>query len=109
MIPWMKLLTDAVAASSKKQVADALGVSRSQVSLVVNGKYIASTEHIAKKVLSVLGRIRCPHLNTEITQEECRSNHARPAPTSSPREMKFWRACQSCHHNTEQGANHDTK
>lgn len=103
MIPWMKLLTDAVAASSKQQVANALGVSRSQVSLVVNGKYIASTEHIAKKVLDIFGRIQCPHLDTEITQAECQSNRRRKAPTSSPREMKFWRACQSCQHNTEQG------
>lgn len=103
MTQWMDLLKSAVAASSKQQVANTLGVSRSQVSLVVNGRYIASTEHIAKKVLDVFGRIQCPHLETEITQAECQSNRRGPAPTSSAREMKHWRACQSCQHNTDKG------
>lgn len=101
MTQWMDLLKSAVSASSKQQVANTLGVSRSQVSLVVNGKYIASTEHIAKKVLDVFGRIQCPHLETEITQAECQSNRRGPAPTSSAREMKHWRACQSCKQNTD--------
>jgi len=98
---WMKLLQDAVAASSKKAIADQLGVSRSAISLIVNGKYPANPEHIAMKVLSKFGRIRCPHLDVEITQEQCRDHHTRSAPTSNPRAMKHWRACQVCAHNTE--------
>ena len=99
MTDWMKLLTTAIAASSKQNVARELGISRSQVSLVANGKYIASTEHIAKKVLSRYGRIHCPHLSAEITPDECNYNHKREAPTSNPREMKHWRACQTCKNN----------
>lgn len=99
---WMQLLTQAVKASSKQQVALDLGVSRTTISLIMNGKYPASTTHIEKRVLDVYGRIACPHLGTDITQAQCIENRTRTAPTSSPREMKFWRACQACPNNTEQ-------
>ena len=103
---WMKLLTDAIAAAGrpgKQKIANELGISRSQVSRVISGSYGASTDHIAKKVMERYGRIECPHLGTGITQEQCTQNHTRPAPTSSPREMKHWRACQTCSHNTNKG------
>ncbi|AKH36874.1 MULTISPECIES: helix-turn-helix domain-containing protein [Nitrosomonas] len=96
---WRDLLNAAVAASSKTQVAAHLGVSRTAVSLVVHGKYPADTRHIASRVLEVYGRIPCPHLGKEINQAECRSYHSSQPPTSSPRAMKHWRACQSCKYN----------
>lgn len=98
---WMKLLQDAVAVSTKKAVADNLGVSRSTVSLIMNGKYPASSGHVAQKVLNVYGRIHCPHLDAEITPERCRSCRTGSAPISNPRAMKHWRACQVCVHNPE--------
>lgn len=101
---WMKLLQDAIADSGrggKAAVARKLGVSRPAISQICNGQYAASTDHIAKKVIAVFGRINCPHLNMEITPEQCRHNRERDAPTSSPREMKFWRACQTCPQNTQ--------
>lgn len=107
---WMDLLIEAVKKpSSKKAVADRLGISRSQVSRVISGTYGASTEHIAKKVLHVYGQIHCPHLSEQITQAQCKSYREGSAPTSSPRAMKHWRACQRCNQNTEQGANHDNQ
>lgn len=95
---WQNLLIEAVQASTKKHVADQLGVSRSTISLIVNGKYPASSDHVAKRVLEKFGRIECPHLVRLITQTECHKNFARQAPNNSPREMKFWRACQVCPH-----------
>lgn len=100
---WMELLKQAVETSTKQQVADELGFCRATISQICNGKYIAKPDNIAKRVMEVYGRIACPHLQTDITQAQCIENRTRPAPTSSPREMKFWRACQSCKHNTEQG------
>lgn len=93
---WRQLLIDKVSASSKTQVALDLGVSRTAISLIVHDKYPADTKHIAHKVLDIYGRIRCPHLDRDISQAECREYHNAEPPTSSPRAMKHWRACQSC-------------
>lgn len=106
---WTDLLADAVKNSSKQRVANALGVSRTAISLIMSNKYPASKQHIAHKVLEVYGRIQCPYLGTEITQAECRTNRTRTAPNNSPREMKFWRACQTCPQNLDNGASHDNK
>lgn len=106
---WMTLLrsqVDAYNAQSKngrggiKKAAEQLGVSRSTISLVLSGQYIASSERVARKVLEVFARVQCPHLQTDISHQQCRENSSREAPTTSPRQMKFWRACQSCNHNT---------
>jgi transcriptional regulator with XRE-family HTH domain len=98
MTPWTELLTNAVTATSKAEVARRLGVSRATVSLVANGKYPASTEPFATRVLSVYGVVECPHLGEEIAFSKCREYHTREAPTSSPYAMRHWRACQSCPH-----------
>lgn len=96
---WLTLLTAAVAASNKAQVAAAIGISRTAISLVMSGKYPASTDKIAARVLEVYGRMVCPHLGAEITPAQCKSHHTSQAPTSSPRAMKHWRACLSCQYN----------
>lgn len=96
---WLDLLREAIAASSKDNVAKKIGVSRTQVSLIANGKYNADTRHFEKKFMAVYSRLHCPHLGEDITHETCRNNHNRAAPTSNPREMKHWRACQTCQHN----------
>lgn len=96
---WMNLLREAIAASNKTQVALKVGVSRSTISLIADGKYMADTRHVEKKFMEVYSRIHCPHLNEEITHETCRNSHDREAPTSNPRTMKHWRACQTCKHN----------
>ena len=96
---FITLLREAIAASSKTKVAENIGVSRTTISLIANGKYIADTGRIEKKFMAFYSRINCPHLNTEITHETCRANHSREAPTSNPREMKHWRACQTCKNN----------
>lgn len=97
---WLALLEQAVAdeGDNKQAVADRLGVSRTAISLVLADKYPSRTDKFAKKVMDTLGRIACPHLATAITREQCRHFNERKAPTSSPREMRHWRACQSCIH-----------
>lgn len=98
MTPWTELFTKAVDATSLAEVARRLQVSRTAASLVYNNKYPASTERFATRVLTVYGRVACPHLETEIPFSKCREYHTREAPTSSPFAMRHWRACQGCPH-----------
>lgn len=93
---WRVLLDRAVAVSSIQAVAYRLDVSRTTLSLVCGDKYPARTDKIAVRVMDVLGRIVCPYLLVEITRAQCREFHGGRAPTSSPREMRHWRACQGC-------------
>lgn len=93
---WRVLLDRAVEESSKQAVAERLGVTRSLVSLVCSNKYPARTDKFAARVMAVLGRVDCPSLGAAIARLQCREYHERPAPTSSPREMRHWRACQGC-------------
>lgn len=103
---WLDLLNTAVTRSSKQAVARALGVSRTTISLVVDGKYPAKTDSIQKKVIEVYGSVDCPHLGQEISLNACRSYHQSTVPTSSPRAMKHWQACKGCPHN--KGGHHET-
>ncbi len=96
---WMSLLQSAVSASNKAAVAEILGVSRTAVSLVMSGKYPASTDKIAQRVIDAYGRIDCPFLGASIALAECKNYHTSTVPTSSPRAMKHWRACQTCPNN----------
>lgn len=98
---WLKLLTEAVEKSSKQAVADELGVSRTTISLVMNDKYPASTDKIEALVMALYSRVDCPHLSEQITITQCKRHHSENAPTSSPRAMRLWRACQSCPNNGE--------
>lgn len=97
---WLELLKSAVDRSSKQAVARDLGISRTAVSLVVDGKYPAKTDAIEKKVIEVYGSVPCPHLDQEISLNQCRSYHQSEVPTSSPRAMKHWQACQGCPNKT---------
>lgn len=96
MSQWMGLLEDAIRKSTITVVAEQLGVSRTAISLVVNNKYPSSTERIAAKVIEVFGKVDCPYLQTHIRQSECRDYSATAIPTSSPRALRHWRACQKC-------------
>lgn len=106
---WMDLLISAVEASNKAQVAENLGVSRTTVSLVVDGKYPAKTDRIAAKVIELYGRVTCPHLGVEISLSECKTYHTGQVPTSSPRAMKHWRACQTCPNNQSNQTSNQTR
>lgn len=93
---WFTLLSAEVAKTSRAEVAERLGVSRTAISLVMNGKYGADTGKIAARVLAVYDVVACPHLGREISQGECREHAARAIPTSSPRAVRHWKACQTC-------------
>jgi hypothetical protein len=96
----MQSLLDALhadaATNGKAAVARKLGVSRTTVSLALNGKYPASLDKLLQRAEAVYARFECPHLAAQITLVQCREYALRPCPTTSPRESRHWRACQKC-------------
>lgn len=98
IVDWLDLLVCACRDTTQQDVADRLDVSRTTVSLVLRGKYPASTRKLALRVIECYGRLLCPHLDEPISHQACREYATRAAPTSSPREMRHWRACQGCPH-----------
>lgn len=94
---WLDILRAQVAASSRQAVADALGVSRTSISLLMSGKYTARTDLMAARVVDVFSRFPCPHSGQLVSPAEC-VQRAGQMPTSSPGALRWWRACQSCPH-----------
>ncbi len=106
---WMTILReDLDATKSITKTAARVGVSRPALSQILNGigpygTGKASTDHIAKKVMSTIGMVACPFLSDyhaseqRITGLQCREYAYRVnPPTNSPRDMQHWRACQGC-------------
>lgn len=97
---WLDLLQTAVGNTNTQVVADELGISRTVVSLVIRDKYPANTDKVAEKVLAAYSRVDCPHTGESLSMSDCKATHTMTAPTSSPRAMRQWRACQGCANNT---------
>ena len=92
---WMHLLGRAVAATSVAEVARRLGVARSSLSLLINGKYPGSTSNMAARVMDVLAE-PCPVYGGGRTSDACATHRAEPMPTSNPFALRQWRACHLC-------------
>jgi len=92
---WMHLLGRAVAATSVAEVARRLGVARSSLSLLINGKYPGSTSNMAARVMDVLAE-PCPVYGGGRTSESCARRRSFPMPTSNPFALRQWRMCQLC-------------
>jgi len=97
---WFELLAEAVAKSNKNMVAQQIGMSRTAISLVMSGKYTASTKRVAIKVLAALDRWACPYLGADITSDACNAVHAGATPSHDPAQLAHRRMCRSCQHNT---------
>jgi len=108
MSSWLELLRAEVAASSVAAAARRIGVSRSALSQVLNqcgpyGTGRASVAGIADRISQMLGCVTCPFLSefkgeaVLISRVQCRRVALKAtAPLNSPRELKHWRACQTC-------------
>lgn len=95
---WTVLFAKALqdADGNKQVVADQLGFSRTTVSLVAAGKYSSNLDKFGARVVEVFDRFDCLHLESPITGADCKQYALRQAPTSSAREARHWRACQTC-------------
>lgn len=98
---WIALMRAAVNTSSLSAVADRIGVSRTTVSLVLAGRYPARTHEVERKVRDAFESRWCPPLTAEIEGSVCQRYRTRPMPRSSARDLRHWRACQTCIHNPD--------
>ena len=97
---WRALFDQAMKAAngSKTIVAEQLDVSRTMVSLVANNKYHGNMDAFALRVVEAYGGFDCPHTGARISYAACKGHALGGAPTSSARDARHWRACQSCPH-----------
>ena len=101
---WFALLLQAVADDprgkagvvERLEAAGAVRVGRTQLSLVINGRYPASTRRLAAKVLTVFDRRPCPYLGVEVPIEHCLELNSGPAPTWDPAALDQRRCCHTC-------------
>lgn len=97
---WLTLLSEAVNASSRTNVAKELGVSRPSVSLLLSGSYPGNTNRMAARVMERYARVDCPHTGKSVTPDHCRKFTGQ-VPSSSPAALRQWRACRACPHTPE--------
>jgi len=100
---WFVLLASAVTNSSREQIAQKLGVSRTAISLVMSGKYPANTQKISVKVLALLDGWHCPYLGADISAKDCNTVHASPTPSHDPAQLAHRRVCRNCPNKPKQG------
>lgn len=91
---WRTLLEQAVSATSVTDVARRLGVARSSLSLLLNGKYPGGTDKMAERIMSVLAV--CHVYGGARSADICTTRRAAPIPTSNPFALRQWRECQQC-------------
>jgi hypothetical protein len=101
---WFLLLLAAVESDprGRQGVADRLGISRTQVSLAISGKY-GNPINLAKRVLHVMDRHLCRYIGAPVTDAYCREVNDGPAPIWDPSGMDQRRVCQTCPHKPKQG------
>lgn len=93
---WFETLKAEVERTSRQEVADLLEVSRTTISLVMNGKYGGKTSAVAFRVMDKLGRFPCLYDGQIISPTVCRSTATAAAPTHNPAKLAAWSACQRC-------------
>ncbi len=101
MPDWLELLKAEIAHTSITKTAQRLAFGRSTISMVVSGKYPAKTDEIAAQVRRVLGRVKCPYQEKELSTQECQRIAGLPRPQGNPSGLRQWVACQGCVNNQE--------
>lgn len=89
---------------TKKAIADELGVSRTAISLICDGKYTARMDKVSAKLAPKItalyaNKVWCPFLHGEMTPEDCGLHSTAPMPTSDPDKLRHWAACRNCQNN----------
>lgn len=99
---WIEILKRQVEQRGPRQVAKELGVSRSTVDLVCQGKYQASTTKVegrVQKIYGTGGNIECP-VKGLITPIECAENFRKAKvigmKAGNPLTLKLYKECLRC-------------
>ncbi len=97
-----QIVLDLLAAgATKADIAKEIGYGRASVSRWINEPDY-NGDKIEAAVLERYSRFDCPHLKTDITPAQCSDFSSRAVPTSNAREVRHWRACQTCPHKPKQ-------
>lgn len=99
---WIEILRREVEAKKSPQVAKELGLSRSTIDLVVQGKYNASTVKVEERVKAIYGQnghVQCAVLG-EISPNTCAEkwNLAKKIGmmAGNPETLKLYKTCLNC-------------
>lgn len=99
---WIEILRREVQAKGPKAVARELGVSRSTVDLVCQGKYGADTGRIEKRIENIYGHqggVECP-VKGRLTPSGCAENYRRAKAigmrAGNPETLRLYHACLKC-------------
>lgn len=99
---WLEILRRQVSARGASMVAREMGVSATTISLVLSGKYGASTDKIERRSMRIYGNgdgITCPVLG-RITPLRCVETWERAGKIGSlagnPRTIVLYKTCLKC-------------
>lgn len=85
---------------SKQAVGQAMGVSRTAVSLYLAGRLEANGGRLdrfeQKAIERFCDRLLCPHLGRDLAKDKCQEFATRTVPQSDPPALRHWAACQRC-------------
>lgn len=84
--------------SSIAAVAEKIGVSRTTLSLVVNGKYPAGLDKVLERFDRTYLDVNCPFAGRELTRADCNARSTAPRPFGGAAKTAWWEACQVCEH-----------
>lgn len=106
---WIEVLRDVCKApSSQADVARQLGVSRTMVSLALQGRYEGNLKKLESLVRGTFmaETVDCPVMGT-ISRRTCLDEQARPFAPTNPQRVLVWRTCRTCSRNAaaETGGN----
>ncbi len=99
---WIEILRKEVEAKGAKQVAKELGVSRTTVDLVCQGKYPADTKRVESKIAAIYGQngeVVCPVLGA-ISPNKCAEIWLKAGKigirAGNPETVKLYKTCLKC-------------
>lgn len=96
---WLQLLNTKVAQLGRRQVEADTGMSKTTLSMVLNGKYPGNLNNIESQVITAYTNITvvCPILST-IPVRRCNAEQIKPFSSANPQRVRLYKACATCPH-----------
>ena len=96
---WFNLLTQKVEQLGRRQVESDTGMSKTTLSMVLNGKYNGNLSNIESQVITAYTNItvNCPVLGT-IAVKRCNTEQVKGFSPSNPQRIRLYKACANCPH-----------
>jgi hypothetical protein len=101
MTDWLNILKKHVDQKGSQVVIRELDISATTLSLVLRGKYQASTDRIEQRVMAIYGTdgtVKCPFLG-QIEPSRCIDNYQRAQTirtAGNPATIRLYMACRKC-------------